>query len=167
VVIAIGLDWRAVDLLDDGKRVLVASESAPIPANVTWRIIEREGTGYEGDWASNFNWLNPNLLRHRVPSGPRLDWAFMSVAPDRVIHGPSPEELARDGLASLFLGWIQKPAGLAVQFRHGPGVGIMTTLHLIEPKGLPAGEDPTATVLLGDFIEHLASGRCEPTLELE
>jgi hypothetical protein len=166
VVIALGLDQRAIELLEHGQRVLVAGESAAISNDLKWKVVERDGTGFNGDWASNFNWVNPRLLHHRVPSGPRLDWAFSSVTPDRVIYGLTPEELARDGLVSLFLGWIQKPVGLAVQFRSGKGVGVMTTLHLIEPKGLPTGEDPTATVLLGDLIEYLASGRCEPEQSL-
>src|SRR4029077_2621909 len=111
-------------------------------------VVEREGTGYAGDWASSFSWLYADRLAHRIPSGPRLDWAFATVAPDQVICGPSAEELRRNGLAGLFLGWIQKPAALALQLAVGsdgaveqpPSSGrarsgnlILTTLRLARP----------------------------------
>ncbi|HLZ09861.1 MAG TPA: hypothetical protein VKT80_14820, partial [Chloroflexota bacterium] len=73
----------------------------------------------------------------------------------------------RDGLAGLFLGWIQKPAALVLQVRIGRGVAVITTLRVASPLDRALGEDPAATVLLGDLLEHLASGRCQPTLHFE
>jgi len=134
-------------------------------------IVERAGTGYEGDWASSFSWLYADRLAHRIPSGPRLDWAFATVAPDQVICGLSAEELRQNALAGLFLGWIQQPAALAVQLFVGPdgpldrvppegsarlGKLILTTLRLARPRGRHAlGADPAATVLFHDLVEHL------------
>ncbi len=129
-------------------------------------IVDRAGSGYEGDWASSFSWLYPEHFQPRLPSGPRLDWAFASVTPEAVILGLSPEEIAQNALAALFLGWIQKPAALAVRIRVGAGTLLVTTLRLFEPRGRPFGEDPAATVLFHDLVESLLADQRRPTIAI-
>ena len=169
VIVSYRLDPATVDLIRSGARVLVAiTNAADATASLgSLEFVDRDGSGYEGDWASNFNWLNPQRLAQRIPSGPRLDWAFATLAPDCVICGLEPEEIDRDGLAGLFLGWIQKPAALALQARIGRGIVVITTLRVVSPLDRPLGEDPAATVLFGDLLDHLASGRCQPTFHVE
>jgi len=170
--IGVGFDERLQRIAREGGRVLALIEDvASVTAELgPLEIVERAGTGYEGDWASSFSWLYADRLAHRIPSGPRLDWAFATVAPDQVICGLTAEELRQNALAGLFLGWIQQPAALAVQLRVGPEVPlgrvptegrarlgklILTTLRLARPRGSALGADPAATVLFHDLVEQL------------
>jgi hypothetical protein len=150
---------RALCIVDDPG--IVTTDLAPL------EIVDRKGSGYEGDWASSFSWLYADRLVQRIPSGPRLDWAFATVISEQVILGLDAPGIAHDGLAGLFLGWIQKPAALALQAKLGRGKLLLTTLRLARPKGNPLGVDPVATVLFEDFVEHACSERFSPRLALE
>ncbi len=169
LVVAIGFDRAAHSIVAEGGRVLAVVDDAQAVTGGLGRleVIEREGTGYSGDWASSFSWLYGDRLATRLPAGPRLGWAFATVFPDQVILGPEPADLARDGLAGLFLGWIQKPAALAIQSRLGRGRLLLTTLRLARPKGEPLGIDPIATVLFQDFVEYACSERFTPAFTIE
>lgn len=175
-------DWRQADLVvglgfggalrsivqDGGRALCLVDDAAAVTASLgRLEVVDRAGSGYEGDWASSFSWLDANRFVHRIPSGPRLDWAFASVVPDQVILGLDAEDIARDGLAGLFLGWIQKPAALALQVGLGRGERLLTTLRLANPKGDPLGVDPVATVLFQDFVDCVCSKRFGPALKVE
>lgn len=169
LVIAVGFDRSVRSIVAEGGRALAfVDDASAVEAGLgTLEVIERVGTGYSGDWASSFSWLYGDRLATRIPSGPRLDWAFATVIPDQVILGAELADLARDGLAGLFLGWIQKPAALALQARLGRGRLLLTTLRLARPKGEPLGIDPIATVMFQDFVEYACSERFAPTFTIE
>lgn len=160
VVLSVGLSDAAIALAREGARVLALVEKADavqtsaLPAPL--EVVDRKGSGYEGDWASSFSWLDPDRLRTRVPAGPRLDWAFATVVPEAVILGPGPEQIGEVAFAALFVGWARKPAALAWPVSVGSGSLLLTTLRLMPPDDETVGSDPVATVLLIDLIAEIA-----------
>lgn len=170
VVLSVGLTDEAVSLAGEGARVLALAEKADavqasaLPAPL--EVVDRKGSGYEGDWASSFSWLDPGRLRTRVPSAPRLDWAFATVAPEAVILGPSAEQIGKTAWVGLFVGWARKPAALAWPVPLGRGTLLLTTFGLVSPDDKTPGSDPVATVLLADLIAELNSiadpGQAQP-----
>lgn len=162
VVVSIGLNEEAISLARAGKPVLAVVESAakvaPAALPAPLEVLDRRGSGYEGDWASSFSWLYSHRQRTRIPSGPRLDWAYATVIPDAVLVGPDPAEIGRSAGAALFVGWAQKPAALSWPVTDFGGTILVTTLRLRSPRGGSLGEDPAATVLFADFLEARSSG---------
>jgi hypothetical protein len=171
--VSLGFSEASREIVRGGGRVLgLIEDVGNVAADLgSLAVIEREGTGYAGDWASSFAWVSPERLPHRVPSGPRLDWAFASVAPDQVLGGLKAEAIGREALAALFLGWLQKPVSLAIVREAAdlePNAGVLpegqpsgrallTTLRLAQPRGSRLGEDPAATILFHDFVDYLIS----------
>ncbi|PPC97418.1 MAG: hypothetical protein CTY36_11390, partial [Methylocystis sp.] len=55
--------------------------------------------------------------------------------------------------AALVVGWIHRPAAIAVGRNYGTGRIVIATFKLFRD---PPGEDPTAAALLGGLIEAAA-----------
>ncbi|HLZ08203.1 MAG TPA: glycoside hydrolase family 2 TIM barrel-domain containing protein, partial [Chloroflexota bacterium] len=60
-IVSLRLDQPTIDLVRSGARVLIGIVNAiDAPTSIgSLEFVDRAGSGYEGDWASNFNWLNP------------------------------------------------------------------------------------------------------------
>ena len=132
-------------LLADGPEAL----SALLPR---LRVVPRQGTVWQGDWASSFSWLKRSGPYATIPGGPLLDLSFSRVIPEHVIVGLSPWDFEGDVDAGLFVGWIHKPVALIARVRCGRGVVLITTFRLCHEN---VGADPVATTLLRALVERL------------
>ena len=123
--------------------------------------VASRGGAYSGDWMTSFNWQRPSV-HPRLPAENPLGMAYLGATPKLVILGLPLDVAATsaDVLAGMFSGWIGHPAAYTVQFRYGAGRVIMTTF----PLRLLYGSHPTATTMLDDLIDYLASDRCQPVL---
>jgi hypothetical protein len=172
------LGYNAVRSLDGDTRL--ALSMSPTPELLSWVRAggdllflcmgvspffwpQSRGGAYSGNWMTGWSWLRPGI--HRRLDHPELNplkLPFMDVMPRYTIVGLPVEspEIQPDLLAGQFTGWINHPAVHTVQFRYGQGRVVMTTFALAEALGA----DPVATAMFHDLIDHLAEGRCQPTL---
>lgn len=116
---------------------------------------------YSGSWITSFSWLRPGIYRRLQTPNP-LGLPFMNSMPHNTILGLPVEDprYHDDLLAGMIAGWVRHPAIHTVQFRYGHGRVIMTTFALEQALG----QDPVATAMLHDLIDHLASDACRPRL---
>ncbi|MBF6612419.1 MAG: hypothetical protein IVW55_04755 [Chloroflexi bacterium] len=123
--------------------------------------VQGRGAAYGGNWITSFSWLRPQLHRRLKAPNP-LSMPFIHVMPQRTILGLPVEDRAvqEDFLSGMVSGWVRHPAVHTVQFRYGKGRVIMTTFALEENLH----QDPVATALFHDLVDHLTSDACQPTL---
>jgi len=140
---------------DGGKLLFLSGRTSPF----FW--VQGRGGTYGGSWLTAFSWLRPEI-HARLPVDNPLGLAYMRVMPERTILGLPVEDRAVQGdfLAGQISGWAGHPAVHTVRFRYGKGKVIMTTLNI----AAGAGDDPVATAMLHDLVDHLASEACEPLL---
>jgi hypothetical protein len=168
------LGYRVVDALEDADRVVCAHFTDALRdyalggGSVLWlaetddaqqsslhgfggaSIGKRAGTPWSGDWASNFNWLNRDVMFKDIPTDGLLDFAFADLTPEHVIHGVHPAFFARDVHAGLFLGWIQKTVALIADRTVGQGRLRISTFRLRERMAT----HPVAAILLRDLLSR-------------
>ncbi len=117
------------------------------------KVVARDGTLWRGDWASSFAWLRRQGAFSTLPGGPLLDHAFDRVIPTHVISGCNLLDFQARVQAALVVGWIHRPAAIAVERNYGAGRLAIATFKLFRD---PPGEDPTAAALLAGLIETAA-----------
>ncbi|MGZ9174774.1 MAG: glycoside hydrolase family 2 protein, partial [Candidatus Binatia bacterium] len=117
------------------------------------KVVARDGTLWRGDWASSFSWLRRQGPFAAIPGGPLLDQAFDRVIPTHIISGCNLLDFQARVHAALVVGWIHRPAAIAVGRNYGTGRIVIATFKLFRD---PPGEDPTAAALLGGLIEAAA-----------
>ncbi|QGM94822.1 glycoside hydrolase family 2 [Methylocystis rosea] len=117
------------------------------------KVMARDGTLWRGDWASSFAWLRRQGPFAAIPGGPLLDQAFDRVIPTHIISGCNLLDFQARVHAALVVGWIHRPAAIAVGRNYGTGRIVIATFKLFRD---PPGEDPTAAALLGGLIEAAA-----------
>lgn len=163
-------DWEQADALvadkltdevrffvQNGGRVLWLAESSTSQQSYlgTVEIAARQGRRWQGDWASNMNWIRQADMFKEIPSGGTVDFAFADLTPEHVITGISPRDFAADVHAGLFVGWLQHIVALVAERRYGNGRLLISTFRLREQ--LPG--NPVAAIMLRDMIAHLMKER--------
>lgn len=111
-----------------GGRVLFLAESADaLQTHIPGLAIEsRNGTPWQGDWASSFGWHRFKTL----PTNGVVNFAFAGLTPEHVIAGFSPRDFALDVYAGLFVGWLHKPIPTVARRRAGQGQVLVSTFRL-------------------------------------
>jgi hypothetical protein len=160
IVIAEGYDESIAAYVRRGGTLLLLPEceTSLNPFFPHWqnvRVQNRNGTLWRGDWASSFAWLRRRGEFARLPGGPLIDATFDRVIPDHVISGCNLLDFQARVHGALVVGWIHKPAALAVERAYGRGRVLISTFRLFRD---PPGADPTATVLLDGLIRTALPG---------
>jgi hypothetical protein len=139
--------------LQDGGRVLwlATSDDAQQTHLGGLSVAPRQGRDWQGDWASNFNWLRQDRLFGDIPTGGLVDFAFADLTPDHVITGLRPYHYAADVHAGLSVGWLHDAVGLVVERRYGAGRLLTSTFRLRDH--VPG--NPVAVIMINDMIRHL------------
>jgi hypothetical protein len=90
-------------------------------------VVPREGTPWQGDWATSFSWLRKDGPFASLPGDPLLEMEYAEVMPDAVLVGTP--TWASDGhmWAGLALGWIHKVVSLMTTMPYGRGTLTATT----------------------------------------
>jgi hypothetical protein len=145
--------------VQDGGRVLwlATSDDAQQTHLGVLGVASREGRNWQGDWASNFNWLRQDRLFGDIPTDGLVDFAFADLTPDHVITGLRPHDYAADVHAGLTVGWLHDTVGLVAERRFGAGRLLTSTFRLSEH--VPG--NPVATIMINDMLRHLASGSAD------
>ena len=136
-----------------GGRVLWLAESKDSQQTYldTLDLVPRQGHRWQGDWASNMNWLRHDRMFGQIPSDGTVDFAFADLTPEHVIVGLSPREFASDVHAGLFVGWLHHIVALIAERRFGDGRLMISTFRLREHLET----QPVAAIMLRDMIAHL------------
>ena len=154
VVTPIMTDALRAYLLQGGKVVWLAESD---DAQQAWlnglRLAARNHSVWQGDWATNFNWLNQDKLFKDIPTNNQVNFAFADLTPEHVLNGVHPYDFETDVHAGLFVGWIQKVTALVAERRIGRGKYIAGTFRL--RKHLSS--HPVAAIMLRDMIAALDS----------
>ena len=163
VIITDRLDAETRALLKSGHRVIVLANSKEALADGVVKLTPRNGsTGYDGNWVTNFNWVNSNRAPFSVVSFDKLlGFEAEAVMPKFVIEGVKAENYD-DVMAGIFLGWINKNAALALGASSGDGRAIVTTLRLADVYG----RDEYATLVLDEMIRLVRSADFTPQFSL-
>lgn len=140
--------------LQQGGRVLwlaQARDSQQTPLG-SLGIAQRRGRSWQGDWASNFNWIRQDRMFGDIPTGGTVDFAFADLTPDQVIVGLSPRDFAAAVHAGLFVGWIHHTVALVAERRFGSGRLLISTFRLREHLQ----NNPVARIMFNNMLTHLA-----------
>ncbi len=114
-------------LLQGGRVLLLAETDDALQTYIPGIGIEsRSGTPWQGDWASSFGWHRFESL----PTDHAVNFAFVDLTPEHVIHGFSPRNFALDVYAGLFVGWLHKPVPTIARKRVGRGELLISTYRL-------------------------------------
>jgi hypothetical protein len=136
-------------LLQGGRVLLLAEADDALQTYIPGIGIEpRNGTSWQGDWASSFGW-------HRFESLPTdhvVNFAFADITPEHVIHGFTPRDFALDVFAGLFVGWLHKPIPTIARKRVGGGELLVSTFRL----GKNLETNPLAEYLFCELLELIA-----------
>lgn len=159
LVIAETYDKPLVNFVRAGGSFLyLPNAEAPLyPFFPHWQavsIAKRAGTLWAGDWASTFAWLVRSGPFAGFPGGPLLDETFDRVLPTHLIRGNNLLDFQGRVHAGIVIGWVHKPAAYLVERAYGEGRLVTSTFRLFRD---PAGEDPTATMLLHHLIAMAAA----------
>jgi hypothetical protein len=102
-------------------------ESIRLPAGA---VIAREGTPWQGDWATAFSWIKKQGPFATLPGSPLLEMEYAPVMPDYVLVGLPMWAYRTHSWAGLALGWIHKPVSLLAEMPYGKGKVAITTFKL-------------------------------------
>lgn len=155
IILCERLDETILSWMRQGGRVLLLADSnMPLqPAFPHWqnvRIVQRQDTAWQGDWASSFSWLRRTGPFARIPGEPLLDHGFDRVIPTHVILGCNFLDFQARVHAGIVVGWIHKPAAFTVERAYGRGRLVVSTFRL---KQDAPHADATATALLDALLE--------------
>lgn len=114
-------------------------------------IAPRAGRGWEGDWASNFNWIRQDRMFGHIPTGGTVDFAFDDLIPDTVITYIAPAEYEGDVHAGLFVGWLHDTVALVAERQIASGRLLTSTFQLSQHLH----DHPVAQVMLRDMLAYV------------
>jgi hypothetical protein len=118
------------------------------------QVVPRAGRRWQGDWASNMNWIRGGPMFKDIPTDGLVDFAFADLTPEHVIQGFAPRDFAANVHAGLFVGWVHHPVALVGERRFGNGTLLISTFRLAGQ----VGANPVATIMVRDMIDYLARG---------
>ncbi len=150
-----GVTPETIAYVREGGSLLVLADSGQAEGETRTLLPKiclqpREGTPWDGDWASSFAWLKRSGAFARLPGGPLLDHSFDRVFPHYVMTGFGDWDYQAQVHAGLVVGWVHRPAALIAERRYGRGRAVLNAFR-IEPE-TPA-RDPAAAALLDALIE--------------
>jgi hypothetical protein len=120
------------EYVQQGGRVLWLAEQADSQQAYLKNlgIAARAGHGWQGDWASNFNWIRQDRMFQHIPTGGTVDFAFANLIPDTVITGMAAAEFEGDVHAGLCVGWLHHTVALVAERQIASGRLLVSTFQL-------------------------------------
>ena len=116
-------------------------------------IAAREGRTWQGDWASNFNWIRQDRMFAGIPTGGTVDFAFADLIPDTVIAGLTPRDFAGESTPGCSWAGCTTPSRWWPSGRSPAASLLACTFRLREHLDA----HPVATTIMDDMIRHMTS----------
>ena len=114
-------------ILSGGQVLLLAEDDEALQMHIPGlKIKEREGTVWQGDWASSFGWHRFDML----PTSGVVNFAFAGLTPEHIISGFSSRDFAFNVYAGLFVGWLHKAVPTIARRQMGQGEVLISTFQL-------------------------------------
>jgi hypothetical protein len=138
----------------DGRRVLWLAETDDALQTCIGNtaIQTRQGSPWQGDWASSLGWLCQDRLFANLPGDGLVDFAYLGLTPEHVITGIAPRDYADTVHGGLFVGWLHRPVATVAERLIGRGRLLISTFQLT-----PAlSDNPLAQSMLLELIDHLS-----------
>ena len=157
------LDSTVLKNLRSGENVICfVNDSTRLPDDFPFRLAVRDTGGYDGNWASNMNWMRtgPGPFAG-LNFGNRLGFESSRVAAHDVLANIDGKYFD-DVLAGMYVGWIHLNSSFILQMRVGKGKLILCTLQL--PRAIDS--DPYARYVLLRMTNYIGSNLCSPALTL-
>ncbi|HAE87833.1 TPA: hypothetical protein DCG86_07395 [Candidatus Marinimicrobia bacterium] len=162
VLVTSSLDSIALDMLRSGKHVIVLlNQQSDLPRDFPYRLTSREADWYDGNWATNVNWVNNQTGPFYSINSPKtLGFEAYQAIPQAVLSGVPPEHF-KDVLAGMFVGWMHLNSATVIQLKAGNGILILCTLNI----GMENQLDPYCQTLLSAMKKYIRGDRCHPEIE--
>ena len=146
-------------LQNGGRALILANSKEAFPASSSLKITPRAGSDLDGNWVTNFNWVNADTAPFsEVALTKILGFESETTTPRYVIQGIGSQDYD-DVLSGIFYGWLNNNAALAAQMRAGQGRVFITTFRFDA-----YGSDPYATRLLDAMIRYVAGQTFAPKI---
>lgn len=101
-----------------GPESLLAENAVQLP---NMALVPRDGTPWQGDWATSFSWLRKEGPFANLPGDPLLEMEYAEVMPDAVLVGTPAWASEGHVWAGLALGWVHKVVSLITAIPYGRG----------------------------------------------
>ncbi|HDT12463.1 MAG TPA: hypothetical protein ENO01_02280 [Candidatus Marinimicrobia bacterium] len=162
ILVTSSLDSVTLDMLKSGKRVIVLlNEKSELPADFPYKLTTREADWYDGNWATNVNWVNNQTGPFYSINSPKtLGFEAYQAIPEAVLSDVPPEHF-QDVLAGMFVGWMHLNSATVIQLKAGNGILILCTLKI----GMENQKDPYCQALLSAMKKYIRSDQCQPEIE--
>jgi hypothetical protein len=148
VVVTVLDDTYRDFILHGGRILLLAEDEEALQVHVPGlKVLERQDTPWQGDWASSFGW-------HRfgeIPTGGVVNFAFADLTPEHILSDLSPRDFAFDVFAGLFVGWLHRPVPTIARRRMGQGEVLASTFRLSQNLD----KNPLAMYLFAELMKLL------------
>jgi len=153
IIITNVLDSWIYKQLEGGYTVLCLVDGhTELPEKFPFTIQSRESEWYDGNWASNFNWIrSDHPIFQEIAFQTYLGFEAVHVLPRYVMTG-IPAYQFSDVIAGMFVGWIHLNSGYTVKMRVGNGRLLISTFNVSHDWK----EDPYTVHLLHGFIHYAA-----------
>lgn len=138
-----------------GCVLLLASESDLRDSGVhlpIGYIVPREGSSWQGDWATSFAWVKKEGPLAHLPGSPLLEMEWGAIMPDVVLAGLPPWVQRHHSWAGLAVGWVHKPVSLLTAVPYGRGRILITTFKL---NAATLASDAVAQALFAGMVNLL------------
>jgi hypothetical protein len=145
--------WNTVvnaHIAKGGRALLLLDNKDSLPAASGLTVTPRQGSDLDGNWVTNFNWIDPESRVFRSLSfAPVLGWEAAQVTPRFIIQGVKADDYNRV-FSGIFYGWLNNNAALAMKTADQRAT--LTTFRFTA-----YGKDPYATHLLDNLIREAAA----------
>lgn len=138
--------------VEQGGRLLLIAAYPGQHALPLGRVLAREGSVWQGDWATSFSWLRRTGPFSGIAGRPLLDMSFLPIMPTSVLADLPAPLMREHSWAGLAVGWLHKHVSLLVRMRHGRGHMVVTTFRL---NSETLADDPIAQALFTAMITLL------------
>lgn len=155
------IDEKLLSLLSEGRNVICFVDSNTIvPEEFPYKITSRNEEWYDGNWASNLNWLrDENNLFKDLSFNKSFGFEIAGCAPKYVVSG-IPAESFNDVLAGMYIGWLHLNSGYIVQMKGSKGNLILCSFPVLSTYS----KEPFSKKLFTNLIKYINSKDFNPKL---
>jgi hypothetical protein len=150
-------DFVIQKLINGASVICVIDSTSSINVNFPFDIINRDTEWYDGNWASNLNWLNDYSIPMKSVSFGKSFGFEAAAAPMQYVMNTPPKN--NDNiLAGMYIGWVHLTSAYIVQMNAGSGRLIVSGINFLENL-----DDSFSQSLFSSLLYYINSENCTPT----
>ena len=157
------LDDSILLKLKSGENILCLTDTTTkLPALFPFKLISRDKDLYDGNWISNFNWMQTDIPPFdNFNFGKFLGFESVNCEPKSVLTEIQPENF-HDVLAGMFVGWLHLNSAFIIQMNVGKGKLLLCTF----PVESSIIYDPFTQTLFRTLIKYMNGENFAPEYSL-